>query len=445
MPDAADHIWQSVLAILREEVTDLTFHLWLAPLEPLEVTDSVLFVHAPDHARTWVEQRYGTLLVEVVRRAMGPGAAIELVGDDFTGPAASTANRPELQPQDELNPKYTFDQFVIGAGNRLAHAAALAVAESPSQAYNPLFIHGQPGLGKTHLLHAIGNYLRTHSAGLTVRYAPVELFTAAFVRAARGGDVATFKERFRDVNVLLIDDVQFMANKTQTKEEFFHTFNALYEGGSQLVLTNDRAPGDMDAFEERLVERFGGGLVAELDAPDFEVRLAILRKRAHLDGLDLDDATLAEVARRVPASVRSLEGALIRLVAHASLHGDSPSPAVARAALGPSAHEEAGPPTVERIQSLTAEVFGLDRAALLRKDRRASVARARQVAMYLARELTTDSLPELGRRFAGRNHSTVLHAHRKVLASLEDDPELRTTVEALWRRLGGVHDSDRRE
>jgi chromosomal replication initiator protein len=334
---------------------------------------------------------------------------------------------------------------VIGEGNRLAHAAALAVAELPSQAYNPLFIHGRPGLGKTHLLHAIGNFLRAHADGVTVRYASVETFTAAYVRAARGRDLQAFKERFRDVNVLLVDDVQFMATKTHTKEEFFHTFNALYDAGSQLVLTNDRSPGEMDAFEDRLVERFAGGLVAGLDPPDFQARLAILRKRARVDGLDVGEPTLTEIARRLPTSVRTLEGALIRLVAHASLRSLEPTPGLAREVLARAsgAEPEGEPPTVERIQSLTAEAFGIDRAALLRKDRRAHVATARQVAMYLARELTHESLPELGRSFAGRNHSTVLHAHRRVLAALERDSDLQRTVEDLWTRLGGPGESDR--
>ena len=338
-----------------------------------------------------------------------------------------------------LNPKYTFEQFVIGDGNRLAHAAALAVAELPAQAWNPLFIHGPPGLGKTHLLHAIGNYVRRYGEGMRVRYATVEDFTAEFVQAVRGRNTDAFRERFRDVDVLLLDDVQFLADKVRTKEELFHTFNTLYESGRQLVITSDRSPTDLEAFEARLKERFECGLVAELEAPDSGVRHAILRKRVLQDGLEeIPDETLEVVARVVGASVRVLEGALIRVVAYASLKKREPTPELAMEVLG-RLYSRGGKQdcSVERIQEATAAEFGIAREALLARDRTPRVAFARQVAMYLARELTDQGLPALGREFGGRNHSTVLHAWKRVSQLVDNPGEKRETVEIIRRRLEG--------
>ncbi|MBW3593596.1 MAG: chromosomal replication initiator protein DnaA, partial [Actinobacteria bacterium] len=338
-----------------------------------------------------------------------------------------------------LNPKYTFEQFVIGSGNRLAHAAALAAAELPGQAYNPLFVHGPPGTGKTHLLHAIGNYVQLFGGGLSVRYATVETFTSEFVDAVRAREVKPFRDRFRGADVLLVDDVQLLDGKARTMEELFHTFNALYESGRQIVLTSDRDPAELGALEARLQERFRSGLVAELEPPELDVRLAILRKRARLDSVtDVGDDTLLEIARRASSSVRALEGALIRVVAYASLTGEQPTPEVARRVLarfGPQSSAE--PASVDRIQEVTADVFGVSREALLAADRRPRVAFARQVAMYLARELTGESLPSIGREFGGRNHTTVLHACRRVERALRDqETTARDAVDNLRGRLG---------
>ena len=352
-------------------------------------------------------------------------------------PTSPRTSREGRLPSDNLNPKYTFEQFVIGDGNRLAHAAALAVAEMPAQAYNPLFIYGHPGLGKTHLLQAIGNYVTLYGGGLRVRYATVEDFTSDFVRSIQKGDASGFRDRFRGVDVLLLDDVQFLADKVKTKEEFFHTFNALYEGGRQLVLTSDRAPVDHDDFETRLRERFASGLVADLQPPELDVRMAILRKRAQLDALrHVSDETLLEIASRVTASVRALEGALIRVVAYASLRAEPPTAELARQVLSslyPDLPTTAS--SLEAIQDATAAEFGLTRDALLAQDRRPQVAIARQIAMYLARELTDETLPAIGRRFGGRNHSTVLHAHRKISADLQSNDAVVHKVDALRRLL----------
>ncbi len=343
MPEELETIWDAVRRELRRDVTDFSFHIWLEPLEPAACEAGTLYVRAPEHIRSWVRDRYTPVLRAAARRAGID--AVELVGEAWAG-VSREALPPILKPRpgDGLNPKYTFEQFVIGDGNRLAHAAALAVAELPAQAWNPLFIHGPPGLGKTHLLHAIGNYVRRYGEGLRVRYATVEDFMAEFVQAIRRRSTDGFRERFRDVDVLLLDDVQFLADKVRTKEELFHTFNALYESGRQLVFTSDRSPTDLEAFEDRLKERFECGLVAEVVPPDAGVRLAILRKRVRQDELgDVPDETLEAVARAVGASVRVLEGALIRVVAYASLADEPPTPELAMRVLGSLYRRRRGP------------------------------------------------------------------------------------------------------
>jgi chromosomal replication initiator protein len=438
VPEELENLWDDVRRELREDVTDFTFHIWLEPLELVHRSEAALFVRAPGHIRTWVKERHRDHLARAVKCVLGPRATVEVV-DDAWQPADSLQTSPnQAEPErSTLNPKYTFGQFVIGDGNRLAHAAALAVAEMPAHAYNPLFIYGPPGLGKTHLLQAIGNYVQVYGNGLRVQYATVEDFTSDFVRSLRSNDTAAFRDRFRGADVLLLDDVQFLADKLKTKEEFFHTFNALYETGRQLVLTSDRPPADHDEFEDRLRERFASGLVADIQPPELDVRLAILRKRARLDSItDVGEDTLAEVAARVTASIRSLEGALIRVVAYASLKGEDPTPELARhvlASLYPASTPR--PCSLEAIQQAAAVEFGITREALVAHDRRPTLAFARQVAMYLARELTQESLPAIGASFGGRNHSTVLHAHRKIEAGLQRDQAIVDKVDSLRRRL----------
>jgi chromosomal replication initiator protein len=439
VPENLETVWDDVRRELRQDVTDFTFHIWLEPLELVYLDGSTLYVRAPGHIRTWVRERHYEHVRRAATRALSLEASVEIV-DEAWKPSVEpeTAPFPRSAGGETLNPKYTFGQFVIGDGNRLAHAAALAVAEMPAQAYNPLFIYGAPGLGKTHLLQAIGNYVQLYGSGLRVRYSTVEDFTGEFVRSLRGGDTSGFRERFRGADVLLVDDVQFLADKVKTKEEFFHTFNALYESGRQLVLTSDRAPSDHDEFEARLRERFASGLVADLQPPELDVRLAILRKRARFDSLhEVSDETLLEIASRVTASVRSLEGALIRVVAYASLRREQPSPELARRVLASLYRQTAQACSLDAIQDAAATEFGLSREQLLSHDRRPAISFARQVAMYLARELTQESLPAIGRRFGGRNHSTVLHAHRKIAGDLQHDQDVVDKVRTVRQRLEG--------
>jgi chromosomal replication initiator protein len=438
--------WDGVRTELRAEVTDYTFHAWLDPLELAARHRSRLFVRAPEHIRSWVEERYHDLLTAAAERVVGTDAQVEVVAEDWRdeqpsggqGGRAGT-RRPGADTDDStLNPRYRFEQFVIGDGNRLAHAAALAVAELPAQAYNPLFICGPPGLGKTHLLHAIGNYVREFGNGLTVRYATGEQFMTEFIDAIRGkGDMDDFRGRFRDVDVLLVDDVQFLVEKLKTEEEFFHTFNSLLESGAQIVLTSDRPPHDIAALEARLRERFAAGLVAELDPPSPTVRLQILKTRARLDALTgVPDDTLATIAAHVSSSVRALEGALIRVVAYASLQGETPTPDLARTILERLyPRPAAAAPTVEDIQTATADELRVPRESLLAHDRRPNVAFARQVAMYLAREMTDESLPAIGKEFGGRNHTTVMHAHRRIAEQLATDTGTAAAVDGVRSRL----------
>ncbi|MFL5779674.1 MAG: chromosomal replication initiator protein DnaA [Thermoleophilaceae bacterium] len=436
-PNALGAYWASIERVLRQEVTDFTFHIWLEPLEPVGHVGGTLFLRAPDHIRSWVQDSFLPLLRKAAETS-GVARSIEIVDARWQPPADPEASGGAPVAGEPLNPRYTFERFVICDGNRLAHGAALAVAEQPAQAYNPLFIHGPPGLGKTHLLHAIGNYVQAFGAGLTVRYVTVEDFTSEFVRAVRSGETRAFRARFRDADVLLVDDVQFLAEKLRTEEEFFHTFNALYEAGSQLVITSDRRPRDIEKLETRLRERFECGLVAQLDAPSLDARLAILAQRARADALaGVGQDTLRTIATHVTTSVRALEGALIRVVAYASLRGEEPTPELAQRVLASLyGADPPAPASLGEIQRAAALALDVPAESLLAQDRRPRVALARQVAMYLSRELTDQSLPAIGRHFGGRNHSTVLHAHRRIASELGKHPETTGAVERARSELG---------
>jgi chromosomal replication initiator protein len=426
-------------------VPDSTFEIWLAPLEPRTVLGDTLVLAAPDEIRSWVADRFAGVLHTCAAEVLGPQVVVDVVAPGAAleeyAPAGGSHDGPDPAcGESDFHPKLTFDQFVIGASNRFAHAAALAVAELPGQAYNPLFLYGAPGLGKTHLLHAIGNYVQTHGGGLRVRSTTAERFTNEFVAALQTRDIEGFKARFRETDVLLIDDVQFLQRKAKTEEEFFHTFNALYETGSQLVLTCDRLPADMAALEERLLERFQAGLVAELQPPDFATRLAILRKRVQHDAIALDDdSALHAIAHRITANARTLEGALIRVVAYHSLTGRTIDAALADevlCGLYPTAcPPPAAAPTIARVQELACEAFDVSRDELLSGGRTARLAWARQVAMYLAREHTGATLPAIGASFGGRNHTTVMYACRRAGEKIAEDPAAQALVHELERRL----------
>jgi chromosomal replication initiator protein len=438
-----DHAWQRIAEELRRAVTDSTYAIWIEPLRLAELSRDTIVVVAPDNLRSWVAERYGPLIEGAAQLVLDAPVRVSFAGPDHTPapPAPTTGAGPvvgaTLDDDPAFNPKLTFDQFVIGDSNRLAHAAALAVAEMPGQAYNPLYICGKPGLGKTHLLHAIANYVTRFGGGLTVRYATVEAFTNEFVSALQHGSIDDFKARFRHTDVLLIDDVQFLAAKARTEEEFFHTFNALYDTGSQLVFTSDRPPPDLVSVEERLRERFGSGLVCDIRAPDAATRLTILRKRAVHDGIPAADVdALSVVAERIEDNVRALEGALIRVVAFASLTGRPVTAELASEVLdnlyGPRRVVRR---TVEDVQAATCEAFGITREELLSSSRTARLTWPRQVAMYLSRELTDQTLPAIGSAFGGRDHTTVMHACKRTAERIAGDPDAFQAVQVLTQRL----------
>jgi chromosomal replication initiator protein len=451
--DDLPHAWRRIQHELRRAVGDSTWHIWLKPLTPRSHEAGVLVVEAPDAIRPWVGGRFSRVLRACTEAVLGPGVSIDLVGPGEGIMPSGPAPPPQgavIAAGSAFNPRFTFDQFVIGDGNRLAHAAALAVAEMPGLAYNPLFICGPPGLGKTHLLHSIANYVRDHGGGMSVLYTTAEAFTDQFVGALRTGAIEAFKTAYRNVDVLLVDDVQFLQSKARTEQEFFHTFNALQGAGAQLVLTSDRLPRDMDALEDRLRDRFESGLVTDVRPPDVPTRLTVLRKRAQQDEIEIADDALETIAGRVDSNLRTLEGALIRVVAFASLTGREPTAGLAAEVLDdlyPRGRARSGigaaGPTIELIQDATAETFGLTRAELLSHSRRANLAWPRQIAMYLAREHTAETLPAIAARFGGRNHTTVLHACRRAAERLAIDPEASEAVRLLTERLG-VRVDDRR-
>jgi chromosomal replication initiator protein len=420
-------LWEEVRARLRASLPPSTFELWLEPLRPAGSDGRTLYLDAPDGIRAWSERRYAGLI-----RAALESLGTELTEVSFEKPSggSATAGSPGLT----LNVNYTFDRFVIGAGNRLAHAAALAVAEAPSEAYNPLFLHGPPGLGKTHLLVAIANYLREHVPGLQVRYTTAERFTSEFVAALRSEGAEEFKRHYRDLDVLLVDDVQFLEGKRHTEDEFFHTFNALYEGGSQLVLSADRVPRELSSLESRLRDRFEWGLTVAVEPPNMATRLTVLRRLAREAGVDTEGDVLEALARRIDSNVRQLHGALTKLLAHASLTARPLSPELIDAVIPRATRRDASP--VEEIQREVSKAFGISRAELVGSTRAATPLRARQVAIYLTRELTDLSLPQIGRLYGGRDHSTVLNSIRRLEARFGEERGLAERVEKL---RGTIH------
>ena len=460
----AAEAWSSITSAAREVLPEQTFRTWLTSTEAVALSDDTLVVAAPTRfAVEWIEDKYGDLLRDLARRELGrsvniqfehSGSADRLVFPDFGGAAEAekvTATAPlsagHMQPVTEvsdedaarasgLNPRYSFERFVVGANSQLAAAACRGVADSPAQLYNPLFIYGDTGLGKTHLMHAVGHEILSRNRSAKIAYVPSEQFTNEMIAAIQSGRTPEFRQRYRQIDVLLVDDVHFLRNKEGTQEEFFHTFNSLYDAHKQIVITSDRPPQEIPGLQERLVSRFEWGLVTDIKPPDFETRVAILRKKAAEDRLVIEDSVIEFIARNRKTSVRQLEGAVIKLLAYSSLTRREISLDLAREALGPRlGDEERLLVTPEQIRERVADRWGVTVDGLVSKRRNKPITVPRQVAMYLIKTLLDIPYTEIGSLFGGRDHSTVIHSVNKVEADMAGNPVFRSRIESLREDL----------
>jgi chromosomal replication initiator protein len=453
----AESLWSDVSGRLRSALNDTTYGTWFAHTVGVALDESRFVLGVPnDFTRDWIEGHFLELIGAAIRDITGVARTIELrVMDISAAPAApaehpAAGSPPRVSPVERLvphrpesggfNAKYTFDSFVIGSSNRFAHAAALAVAEAPAQAYNPLFIYGSTGLGKTHLLQAIAQYVSEHSRNMSVRYVTSETFMNDFINSLRDKRIEGFKQRYRTYDLLLIDDVQFFEHKERIQEEFFHTFNSLHEAGSQIVMSSDRPPRDIATLEERLRSRFEWGLITDIQPPDLETRIAILRKKVKTDGIHVPEPeVLTFIAGRVSTNIRELEGALTRVVAFSSLTGRPMSAELSQDVLKDVFPQgEAAEVSIKRIQDLVAERFNMSLEELCGDKRSQNIVYPRQVAMYLSRELTDSSLPKIGREFGGRDHTTVIHANAKIARLIREDRSVYNLVQELTARVKQV-------
>jgi chromosomal replication initiator protein len=435
----AEGLWSEVSGRLRGALNETTYRTWFDHVEGVELSDEQFVLAVPnDFTRDWIEGHFIGLISAAVGDATGQERRIQLAVAEAEGdpPEAVEVHRRETVAVG-LNPKYTFDSFVIGSSNRFAHAAALAVAEAPAQAYNPLFIYGGTGLGKTHLLQAIAQYVSDNQGELSVRYVTSETFMNDFINALRDKRIESFKQRYRTYDLLLIDDIQFFEHKERIQEEFFHTFNSIYEAGGQLVISSDRPPREISTLEERLRSRFEWGLITDIQPPDLETRIAILRKKVKTDRIHVPDPKVLEfIAGRISSNIRELEGALTRVVAFSSLTGRPMTEGLAQDVLKDVFPQgEVQRVSIERIQELVSERFGLSLDELCGDKRSQNIVYPRQVAMYLSRELTDSSLPKIGKQFGGRDHTTVIHATSKIARMIREDRDVYNLVQELTARI----------
>jgi chromosomal replication initiator protein len=438
-------IWHKTLSIIEKELSKPSFETWIKSTKPVAIYEDTIEIGVPNEfAKEWLETRYANLIKNtlqfVTQREIKVNFVIphadEIVLERPQFQARRRQNGLEETTNSLLNPKYTFESFVIGNGNRFAHAASLAVAEAPAKAYNPLFIYGGVGLGKTHLMHAIGHFILEDNPTAKVVYLSSEKFTNELINSIRDDKTVDFRNRYRNIDVLLIDDIQFLAGKERTQEEFFHTFNALHEANKQLIISSDRPPKEIPTLEDRLRSRFEGGLIADIQPPDLETRIAILRKKAELDNLDIPNEVMHYIASNIDTNIRELEGALIRVVAYSSLINKEVSVLLTTEAL-----KDILPSTRPRqisiplIQEIVSNYFKLKVEEFSAKKRTRNVSFPRQIAMYLCRELTDSSLPKIGEEFGGRDHTTVIHAHDKIATERQTDPRLNNIIKELTKRI----------
>ncbi|MFC4024178.1 chromosomal replication initiator protein DnaA [Oceanobacillus longus] len=444
-----EELWVATLEKIEERISKPSFDTWLKNTKAESLEKDTLIISAPNEfARDWLENQYTELISEILDEVTGtklntkfiiPDSTIE-IEDLKPVPKSKPSMNSTDTPKSMLNSKYTFDTFVIGAGNRFAHAASLAVAEAPAKAYNPLFIYGGVGLGKTHLMHAIGHYVRDHNPNAKVVYITSEKFTNEFINAIMENKSNNFRNKYRTIDVLLIDDIQFIAGKESTQEEFFHTFNALHEESKQIIISSDRPPKEIPTLEDRLRSRFEWGLITDITPPDLETRIAILNKKAKAEGLDIPNEVMLYIANQINTNIRELEGALIRVVAYSSLVNQDIDASLAADALKdiiPSSKPKII--TIQGIQEIIGERYNIRLEDFSAKKRTKSIAYPRQIAMYLSRELTDFSLPKIGEEFGGRDHTTVIHAHEKISRLLEQDSDLNRDIEDIKEKLKSIY------
>jgi chromosomal replication initiator protein len=435
---AASQAWQQALPRIERQLSKPSYEAFLKAMRPMGLSQDVFVFSVPSlFAKEWLEGRYRRLITETLEEVLMRGVDVQFVvsaGEPAPIPVAreSSTARP-LSPEALIaTGRYTFDTFVIGSGNRFAHAASLAVAEAPARAYNPLFIYGGVGLGKTHLLQAIGHFVLTHKQIARVMYVSSEKFTNDLINSIRDDKTVEFRNKYRTADVLLIDDIQFLAGKERTQEEFFHTFNALHESSRQLIISSDRPPREIPTLEDRLRSRFEWGLIADIQPPDYETRIAILRKKAEIDAIQLPDDVIQFIAQRISSNIRELEGALSRLRAHAQISGTPLTVELAAEVLREILPQtRIRPITIQAIQRAVAEFFGIRVEEMKAKRRTKGVAFPRQVAMFLSRELTDASLPRIGEEFGGRDHTTVMHACDRVRGAVVQDAHLAAGIKNL--------------
>ena len=425
-------LWARLLAALEGQVPEPALESWLRPCRLITLDGDHLRVGAPNaFTRDWVGQHHVDTIQTAARTVLGgnPCVSIEIDSEPDRAPLPSRASAPST-PSHDFTPRYTFQSFVVGPSNQFAQAACQAVAESPGTAYNPVFLYGGVGLGKTHLLHAVGREISRRYPSLRLLYLSSERFTNDLINAIRYDRTGEFRAKYRTLDLLLIDDIQFIAGKERTQEEFFHTFNDLYDARKQIVVSSDSTPKEIPELEERLRSRFEWGLIADIQPPDFDTRVAILKKRAEIEGVHLPDDVAYLIATHIKANIREIEGSLTRLIAFGSLSGRDMTVELAQGVLSDLWGEDEKTITIEHIQEKAAKFFGLRLADMRAKGRTQAVAFPRQIAMYLARQLTHASLAEVGRAF-GKDHTTVLHAVDKIQTLLQEDPKFKKTVDTL--------------
>lgn len=438
--------WQEILSIIQKKLSKPSFDTWFKATKAIKFTDTQLLITAPSiFSVEWLENRYTNYIRSLVLRTTGKSVDVKFITERSARAEKESKQLQALPTRvaiyDEsaanmLNPKYKFDTFVIGSNNRFAHAASLAVAEAPAKAYNPLFLYGGVGLGKTHLMHAIGHYILEHNPTSRVVYTTSEKFMNEFINAIRDNRGENFRNKYRNIDILLIDDIQFLAGKEQTQEEFFHTFNALHTENKHIVLSSDRPPKEIETLEERLRSRFEWGLITDIQPPDLETRIAILYKKTKANNLNIPNEAMVYIANQINTNIRELEGALTRVVAYSTMTNQDITIHLAAEALKdliPSNRPKII--TIQDIQHRVGGLYGLKMEDFKARKRTKAIAFPRQIAMYLSRELTNYSLPKIGEAFGGRDHTTVLHAHEKITQHLQSDQELHQIVQSLIDKI----------